>query len=148
MSFEHSQIRHGVINGVQVIVILIAGVLFYFIDKKFYGRDIGYLFNTGFIVLLLLFAIYLIQKLKRRTEYTQTVTDEMIEFKSNGATTHQFQKDDISKIDIKIRRHPRIKFFMKSGKKVTMPGCYFFNPDSLFKELMLCGYPVVDKQYD
>ena len=141
MSFEHSKIRHGVINRVQVIIILSVAASFYFMRKKLFGGEEGLLNHLGFAVLLLFFGIYLLWQIIKTTEYTRTVTDEMIVFKSKGTITHQFVKGDIKEIIILTRGYPSITFVMRADKKVRLPAYYFFNVIAFYHEVVLCGYP-------
>ena len=140
MSFEHSKIRHGVINRVQVIIILSVAASFYFMRKKLFGGEEGLLNHLGFAVLLLFFGIYLLWQIIKTTEYTRIVTDEMIVFKSKGTITHQFVKGDIKKIDIGTK-YPSITFVMRADKKVRLPAYYIFNLIAFYHEVVLCGYP-------
>lgn len=144
MSFEHTQTGRGLLNFFFGMFTGILAIMYHALRTQIFEAEARLLFDWIFAAFILLIVTYFIKQIMNPKKFTREVSDEVVVFKSNEIVTHEFKKDDISKIDITIRRHPRIKFFMKSKKNVTMPGCYFFNPDSLFKELMLCGYPVAD----
>ena len=147
MSFEHTKIGRGPLNFFFGMFTGLLAIIYHALRTQILEAEARLIFDWIFAVYIFLIAIYFIKQIMKPRKFTWKVSDEIVVFKSNEVATHEFKKDDIGKIDITITKYPRIKFFMNSKKNITIPGCYFINPDSLFKELMLCGYPVVDHHF-